>query len=124
METLEKMKTLRLNGMYQMWQSLTETHRHLELDLQEGLKLLLQAEEENRQTKRLERLRKAAGFRYQASLEEIDFTTERNLNKSTILSLGNGQFIKQGQCVLITGATGTGKSFIASALGHQACILG
>lgn len=124
MEPLEKMKTLRLNGMYQMWQSLTETHRHLELDLQEGLKLLLQAEEENRQTRRLERLRKAAGFRYQASLEEIDFTTERNLDKSTILSLGDGQFIEQGRPVLITGATGTGKSFIASALGHQACSLG
>ena len=79
MEHLEKMKTLRLNGMYQMWQSLTETRRHLELDLQEGLKLLLQAEEENRQTKRLERLRKAAGFRYQASLEEIDFNPKIGL---------------------------------------------
>jgi DNA replication protein DnaC len=124
MQALEKMKDLRLSGMYQMWHSLTQSHRHLELDLQEGLELLLQAEEENRQAKRLERLRKAAGFRYQASLEEIDFGSNRGLDKSTILSLGDGQFIEKGACILITGATGTGKSFIASALGHQACSLG
>lgn len=124
MEPLEHMKTLRLHGMSQMWQSLTETRRHLELDLQEGLKLLLQAEEEKRQTRRLERLQKSAGFRYQASLEEIDFSGDRQLDKSTILTLGNGQFIEQGDCVLITGATGTGKSFIATALGQKACSLG
>ncbi|MFU8859680.1 MAG: IS21-like element helper ATPase IstB, partial [Cyclonatronaceae bacterium] len=73
--------------------------------------------------RRLSRLRKAAGFRYQASLAELSYTPSRGLDKNTIAVLADGRYIDQGQAILITGPTGSGKSFLASALGHQACQL-
>jgi len=120
----EQLQTLRLGGMSRMWQSLIETRQYQGLSLSEGLDILLQAEAEERQNKRLERLQKAAEFRYRASVEEINFTEGRTLDKNTILHLSTCEYINQGEAVLISGATGAGKSFIASALGHQACLLG
>lgn len=71
----------------------------------------------------MQRLRKAAGFRYQASLEEITYSPSRGLDKNTVALLADGQYITRGHAVLITGPTGSGKSFLASAHGHQACQL-
>ena len=115
---------LRLTGMSRSWQSLLETRRENELTLVEGLEILLQAEQEERTNRRFERLRKNAKFRYQASIEEIDYAPERGVNKNLISSLATCDYITKGESVLITGATGCGKSFIASALGHQACVHG
>ena len=64
---------------------------------------------------------KQARFRYQASVEEIDFQATRNLNKNKLLRLADCSFIERAENILITGPTGVGKSFIASALGHLAC---
>jgi len=115
---------LRLQGMKQCWQSLVETRKHHELGLAEGLGLLLQAECQQRDNNRFERLLKAAKFRYQASIEEIKFDVTRGLDKSQIMELSTCGYIQKGEPVLITGATGCGKSFLASALGHQACAMG
>ena len=101
-----------------------ETRRVQELSFTDGLQLLLQAEEEERSIKRFERLKTSARFRYQASIEEINFDTARGLNKDLITNLATCDYITRGESVLITGATGCGKSFIASALGHHACIHG
>jgi DNA replication protein DnaC len=117
-------KELRLQGMNQCWQTLVETRKHHEISLSEGLELLLQAENQQRTNNRFERLRKNARFRYQASIEEIQFTSDRKLDKSYILELATNTYINNGEAVLITGATGSGKSFIASAFGHQACASG
>ena len=114
-------KELRLQGMGQCWQSLVETRKHHEISLSEGIELLLQAETQQRINNRFERLRKNAKFRYQASIEEIQFSEGRGLDKSYILELATNEYINKGESILITGATGCGKSFIASALGHQAC---
>jgi DNA replication protein DnaC len=116
-----QLKELRLHGMYAHWQALVETRKHHELSLPEGLELLLQAELQQRINNRFERLRKNAGFRYQASVEELNFDTSRGLDKSHISQLATGEYINKGESVLITGATGCGKSFLASALGHHAC---
>jgi len=67
---------------------------------------------------------KGARFRYQASLEELSYDPSRGLNKSIISDLATCGYIARGESVLITGATGCGKSFLASALGHQACLHG
>jgi DNA replication protein DnaC len=117
------MGQLRLHGMLASWQSLLETRTHQNLSLVEGLQHLLEAEQLEREDRRVKRLRKAAGFRYQASLAELTYTPSRGLDKNTVALLADGRYIDQGQAILITGPTGSGKSFLASALGHQACQL-
>lgn len=124
MKIKEHMNSLRLNGMSTLWNSLTQSRQHLQLDLHDGLELLLQAEREDRQQRRTARLIYQARFRYQASIEEISFDPSRKLDKSLILSLSDCQFITKGQSVVLTGPTGVGKSFLASAFGHQACMMG
>lgn len=124
MKLAKQLNELRLHGMHQSWQSLVETRRHHELTLEEGLEILLQAELQQRTNNRFERLRKTARFRYQASIEEIVFDASRGLDKSQVSQLVTGEYITKGEPVLITGATGCGKSFLASALGHNACAQG
>ena len=115
---------LRLHGMSRSWQALVETRRHHELSLSEGLELLLQAEQQERSNKRFDRLQKNARFRYQASIEELQYDASRGIDKSLISALATGDYLSKGESVLITGATGCGKSYLASALGHQACAQG
>lgn len=119
-----QLKELRLHGMFASWQALVETRKHHELNLPEGLELLLQSEIQQRSNNRFERLRKSARFRYQASIEELNFDVSRGLDKSHISQLVTGEYIHKGESILITGATGCGKSFLASALGHHACAQG
>lgn len=115
---------LRLHGMTRSWQALMETRRHGELSLAEGLELLLQGEAEERENRRYARLQKNARFRYKASIEELYMDPARGVDKDLITGLTGGDYLTKGQSVLITGATGCGKSFLASALGNQACTQG
>lgn len=119
-----QMNKLRLHGMVKSWTALKETRQLHELSLNDGLELLLQAEEQERDNRRFKRLEYNAGFRYKASLEEISLDHSRGMDKNLLASLATGDYISKGESVLITGATGCGKSFLASALGHQACVLG
>lgn len=119
-----QLSRLRLPGMSKAWTSIIETRRVHELSFTDGLELLLQAEIQERSIKRFERLRSNAKFRYQASIEEINFDAARGLNKDLITNLASCDYITKGESVLITGATGCGKSFLASALGHHACLHG
>jgi len=119
-----QMRILRLHGMERNWKALNETRQSTELTLSEGLALLLQAETDLRDEKRFDRLKQNAGFRYQASIEEINMAATRGLDKGMISTLATGEYIKKGEPILISGATGCGKSFLASALGHQACAQG
>jgi len=125
MENIEnQLNQLRLFGVRNSWKSLQETKRISELSLPEGLELLLQAELTDRENRRFDRLRKSAKFRYQASIEELKYDASRGLDKGLVSTLVNGNYITNGESVLITGATGCGKSFICSALGHHACAQG
>ena len=117
-------KQLRLHGMGRSWQALIETRKHHELSLTEGMELLLQAEDEDRNGKRFERLQKNAHFRYQASVQELHIDASRGLDRSLMAALATGEYIPKGEAILISGSTGTGKSFLASALGHHACSQG
>ncbi len=118
------LKELHLSGMARSWQTLCETRQAQELSFSEGLQILLHSEMEERQNNRFDRLLKAAKFRYQASVPEINFDPSRGLDKGLLTELTSCQYIEKGEAVLITGATGSGKSFLASALGHQACVNG
>lgn len=124
MQIQTQFKQLRLSGMSQCWQALVETKRHLDLSLNEGLEVLLQAESQEREQRRFERLQKNARFRYQASIEELQLDASRGLDKNLISSLATGDYLTKGESVLVTGSTGCGKSFLVSALGHQACMQG
>ena len=119
-----QLKQLRLHGMGRSWQALLETRRHHELSFAEGMEVLLQAEEDDRGDKRFERLQKNANFRYRASVQELHLESSRGLDKSLMANLATGEYIAKGEAILISGATGTGKSFLASALGHHACSQG
>lgn len=119
-----QLKQLRLHGMGRSWQALMETRKHHELSFTEGMEMLLQAEEDDRSDKRFERLQRGAHFRYQASIAELHMETSRGLDKSLVANLATGDYIAKGEAVLVSGSTGTGKSFFASALGHHACSQG
>lgn len=119
-----QLNKLRLQGMAKSWTALEQTRKLHELSLAEGLEILLQAEEQERDNRRFKRLEYGAGFRYKACLEEIRMDQARGLDKNLLASLATGEYIAKGESVLITGATGCGKSFLSSALGHQACVLG
>lgn len=120
-ELLSQLKTLRLSGMSRSLEAMATTRQQHELNLLDGLALLLQAEEEERDHKRFDRLIKNARFRYQASLEELHIDAARGIDKTLITELASNAYIRAGMPVLVEGATGTGKSFLISALGHQAC---
>ena len=117
----QQLSKLRLHGMSLRLQALMETRKLHDLSFTDGLKLLLQSEEENRDNKRFTRLRKTASFRYQASLEELKYDKARGLDQSLISQMATATYIGKGESILITGPTGSGKSFLASALGHHAC---
>ena len=122
--TLDKMRSMRLFGMLQSFDALLQNADLKSYTKDELVAHLIDAEWEDRHNRRLERLIKNARFRYQASLKQIDYQPVRGLEKNLLHRLSNGDFIRKAENVIITGPTGVGKSFIASALGHQACILG
>lgn len=123
-ETLDKMKKMRLHGMHRTYQTLTETNRAESLTNDEFTGQLVQNEWDDRLNRAITRSTQRARFRYKSEMEEIDFVNGRGLDKNQLHRLAEGTFIRKYETLLITGSTGTGKSFIASALGHHACQLG
>lgn len=111
-------------GMAHYWTTMQETRRHDSLSLKDGLQLLIQAELDNRTTSRNSRLVKKARFRYQTSISEVIYDSNRGVDKQKVLNLATCDYVRKGVSVLITGAAGTGKSWLGTALGHQACMNG
>jgi len=119
-----ELKSLKMPGMAQCWLALQETRKADALSFSDGLQILLQAEKDQRTTNRNQRLIKEAKFRYQASMEEVIFDAARGIEKNKVLKLAACEYIRQGVSILISGPAGTGKSWLATALGYQACLLG
>ena len=123
-EIAHELKSLRMPGMAGCWLSLQETRKVDSLSFQDGMQLLLQAERDQRKENRNTRLIKEARFRYQVGIEEVVFDANRGLDKNKIMQLATGEYIRKGVPVIITGAAGTGKSWLGTALGYQACLSG
>jgi len=121
--TQEKMRFLKLFGMEHAYKTLLESNSP-GLTNDETVAHLIEAEWEDRQFRKTKRLTRMAGFRNRTALAEIDFTQERGLNKSEFLRLAEGHWISTGKVMIICGPTGVGKSYLAQALGSQACSLG
>ena len=85
---------------------------------------LVYTEYDDRYNRRLARLIKNARFRYRAQIEDTDFSLARGLGKNMFLRFSDCGFIKSKKNIIVAGATGLGKSFLASALGNQACVYG
>lgn len=123
-QTMEKMKTMKLHGMVRAFCTSLESGNAEKCTADELLSLLIDSEWDERYNRKLNRNVKNARFRYRAAVEQINFDTPRDLNKNFVLRLADCDFISKKENVFITGSTGIGKSYIASALGHQACSLG
>jgi len=123
-ETLEKIKKLKLWGMARTYETSLENEKQLALSADELIGMLVEAEWDDRQMRNLERRLRDARFRYQSSIESIDYQSDRNLDRGQLLRFAECGFISKHENIIITGSTGIGKSYIATALGHQACTLG
>ncbi len=123
-QTLHQMQELKLAGMANSYSSQLELSLDQQLEGHELIGYLLQAEKLHRSNERMATLIKAARLRYNASPELIECNDARNLNKTQWATLLEGRYLVQGENILITGATGCGKSWISCALGYQACLMG
>lgn len=122
-KTLEQMKQLRLYGMHRAFGSTLDT-QSISYTKDELIAYLLQCEWDDRHNRKIERLTRNARFRYKAAVEQIQMDEQRNVDANQIQRLASCDFIKDRKNLIITGSTGVGKSFIASAIGYQACSLG
>jgi DNA replication protein DnaC len=118
---MQKLEEMRFTGFVRAYREMTETNLNKEFTTDEVIAHLVQAEWDDRYNRRLQRLITNARFRYRASFEEIDFSAKRNLDKNQLLRLSSCDWITKNQNVILTGSTGSGKSWIASALGHLGC---
>lgn len=124
-QTITKMNAMKLLGMAQGFAQRNGKADHADLSHAEFVGLLVDDEKTYRENHRLERLIKNAKFKEkQACLEDIDYKNPRGLSKQVMLELAGGQWLIKKQNICITGPAGIGKSYIASALGNQACRAG
>lgn len=123
-QTLDKMKELRLFGMHENFSNALDTGMIHDFKADELIAHLIEAEYDDKYDRRIQRLIKKANFRFIAQIENIKYSASRNLNKSQILKLCDFKWLPNGDNIIITGYTGTGKTFISCALGLKACMNG
>ena len=123
-KTLEKMKGMKFYGMVRAFSGCLEDGRMSTMTADEMISFLITSEYDDRDNRRIERQIRNAKFRYNASIEKLYFGPERDLDKNQLMRFAECNFIDKAESILITGCTGIGKSYIASALGNQACLKG
>jgi DNA replication protein DnaC len=123
-QTLEQMQQLRFHGMHHAYRSQLELPMDQQLQGHDLIAQLIQAEQLNRSNEKTAYYLKLAKLRLPAMLEQIECSAARNITKQQLAMLAEGNYLKQGENILITGSTGSGKSFFGCALGHQACMQG
>ena len=120
-QTLDKLNAMKLGGMADALQRQLQTDEAAALGFEERLGLLVDTEWTTREQRKLERRLHAAKLRYPATLEAVDFTHPRRLNRQQILTLGTCAWIAERHNLIVTGACGIGKSFLACAFVERAC---
>lgn len=123
-EISAQMRTLKLHGMAAALEGASSSKQLTNLSAEQLLALLVQHESDERRNRKIDRLTRQARFRYPAALEQIQPSAQRNLDSTQLAMLSSCQWIAKAENLIITGPTGVGKSYLASALGHQACLNG
>ena len=123
-QTVEKLQELKFSGMVKALQEQGENESYREMSFEDRLGFLVEQEYLERKNRRLQTRLKQASLKQQASMEDIDFRSSRGLKKLEILELSNCRWINEHRNLIITGSTGVGKSYLACALGHKACLNG
>lgn len=122
--TLEQLKDLKLLGMARSYEAVLQLPVNQHPQSHVLIAQLTESERQNRTHYKTQLYLKLSKLRYAAALEEISCSHNRNLSKEQLAQLADCSFIDRAENILITGATGSGKSFLACALGHQACVMG
>ena len=123
-QTLMQLQQLKLMGMHHAYSSQLDLSLNQQLEGHDLLEHLIQSETTHRSNEKTTMLLRVAKLRLSAGVAQIECSPARNLTKQQLALLAEGNYIKQSQNILITGSTGCGKSFLACALGHQACLQG
>jgi len=122
---ITQLDTLALSGFKAALLRQSEDANYTQLSFEERVHQLLEAEATERSNKKIKRLLAGAKLKdQQATLEELEYSAKRGLDRSVILSLASCEYISKGQNILITGATGVGKSFLAQAFAKRAIFQG
>ena len=122
-QTLVRLRELKLSGMVAALEHQQEQVSTFEaLPFIERLSLLLEHEHLMRENRKQERLIRQAQFKLSATLTEIDYTHPRNIERAQVARLAQGDWIERSQNLLITGPCGSGKTYLACAIGHAACM--
>lgn len=115
-QTVEKMNAMKLFGLRDAFAEQLETSAYASLSFEERLGMLIDREYTDRENRKLERRMKAARLKIHATMEQIDYTSPRGLDESLMRSLASCAWVKNHASALVTGKTGTGKTFIACAV--------
>jgi len=122
--TLDQMTALGLTGMADAWKALAEQDPGQALDRNEWLGLMLDREATARADKRFANRLRNAKMRFpNACIEDVSFAASRGIDRRQVLALAQGEWIKAKEQIILTGPTGTGKTWLACAFGHQAARL-
>ncbi len=119
--TLDTLQAMKMTAMADALQEQQRSSQYAELSFDDRLGLLVDAEWTAREQRKLTRRLRVAKLRYTASLEDVDFKTPRGLDRQVVLALGGCSWIQEHQNLVLTGPTGTGKSFLACAFTERAC---
>ena len=121
-QTLDKLSSMKLRAMEKEYRRQVELPANAALSFDERLAMLVDVEWLAKANNRLQKLLREANLRERnAHLEDLNFDVRRNLDKAVIGRLADCKWIREGRNLIVTGATGTGKTYLISALGHAAC---
>ena len=122
--TLTRMKQLKLYGMHSAFKTAIETGKTDNYTLDQFVSMIIDSEWDDRNNRKISRAIQNAKFRYKSSIENVIYDEVRNIDKTKLLRLAECNFIDKNENILITGSTGSGKSFLATSIAYQACIEG
>lgn len=123
-ETIIQLKELKLRGMASSFESIINLPVQNRPTLELAIAKMVEAENQDRRDRKTEMYLKTSRLRYTALIEDVICSTDRNFTKEDLASLADCSFIRRHENLLIQGKCGCGKSFLACAIGRQACVLG